>query len=85
MSDDGNVPELRHLHGNVLHEHPGGNEPHDHGPQRHPMPVLRVILIILLVLGGLRIIGNEMSRNNPPAACQVFGGQWSVWSGWRCG
>lgn len=93
MTGNGNVPELRHYHGVILHDHPGGDVPHDHGPDGQVQPrqivsafnVIYAILLALIVLGGLWVIHNELARSNPPAACQLFGGQWSIWSGWRCG
>lgn len=47
--------------------------------------VIQVVLIVLAVLLGVRVIGNEMSRSNPPASCQILGGSWSIWDGWHCG
>jgi hypothetical protein len=44
------------------------------------------ILIALAVLaGGVRLWDNITSKPNPPAACQLFGGQWTIWGGWSCG
>lgn len=25
------------------------------------------------------------AKDSPPIACQLSGGQWSLWSGWSCG
>lgn len=39
---------------------------------------------VLLALAVWHVGGNLLARNSPPAACQVFGGHWSLVSGWRC-
>ena len=34
---------------------------------------------------GIRVAVNEVARSSPPAECQLLGGTWNVWDGWRCG
>lgn len=48
-------------------------------------PVIIPLLAVLLVWGVLHVIGNVAARQDPPAACQIFGGHWGIWSGWSCG
>jgi hypothetical protein len=46
-----------------------------------------VVAILIVVLGlyvGYRVYENEAARAYPPPACEVFGGSWSTWDGWRC-
>jgi hypothetical protein len=33
---------------------------------------------------GAWLVYNEMNKENPPGACQLFGGSWSLWTGWHC-
>ena len=40
--------------------------------------------IILGLYGCARIYINEQAKNNPPASCQLLGGHWDIWKGWRC-
>lgn len=42
------------------------------------------LALALLVYGQLRIYGNVIARESPPAACQLLGGTWGIWDGWRC-
>lgn len=85
---EGRMSELRHFHGTVLHEHNDGHLPHNHGPApRRPvrLSVPVVIVIVLLILGGLHEMSVFASKSNPPASCQLLGGQWNVLTGWHCG
>lgn len=49
------------------------------------MKLTAVVLTVLAVLLLLRVMGNEAAKGSPPVACQLLGGQWTLWSGWRCG
>jgi hypothetical protein len=42
-------------------------------------------IVVLAIAAFVRYGDNELARQDPPAACQVFGGSWSAWSGWTCG
>jgi hypothetical protein len=44
-----------------------------------------VIVLVACVCIGLKIAPNLEARNSPPLSCQLLGGSWSLWSGWRCG
>jgi hypothetical protein len=35
--------------------------------------------VVMFSLGGI-----AATRDRPPAACQQYGGRFSVWSGWHC-
>jgi len=53
------------------------------------LPPLRVMVAVMigalvLIYVVQRIQGNEQVKNTPPAACQLMGGTWSWWDGWRC-
>ena len=79
--------ETRHLHGTTLHDHPGGNIPHDHPSKSSGTRTFLIVLVagLLLACGFIRIAENEAAKNSPPGACQLMGGSWNFWDGWRCG
>ena len=62
---------------------------HPPGPQylhsRTGLTVGGVILIVLAVWAAIHVISAETSKDSPPAACQLIGGHWDIWNGWRCG
>jgi hypothetical protein len=45
-------------------------------------------LFLSLAVAGCAVMfslgGVEATRDHPPAACQQYGGHFSVWSGWHC-
>jgi len=47
------------------------------------------IIALLAILAGLWIAYHpyhaETTKNQPPVACELFGGQWDLWHGWTCG
>lgn len=43
------------------------------------------IVVVLLALFAWARVQNLEARDNPPVACQLLGGSWSLWSGWSCG
>lgn len=43
-----------------------------------------LVALVMVVYGYLRVSGNAAQRGNVPAACQLFGGHWSLWNGWQC-
>jgi hypothetical protein len=49
----------------------------------------KATLIGLAILLGIWVIWHpiaaESQKGNPPLTCQLFGGQWNLWSGWHCG
>lgn len=49
------------------------------------MKVFWSVVAVLAILGALRIAANEIAYSKPPLSCQVLGGNWTIWSGWRCG
>lgn len=48
-------------------------------------PVIIVGLFMVFIWAGLHVMQNIDARDYPPAACQLFGGHWGIWSGWSCG
>lgn len=50
---------------------------------------MREVLAAAIILAGLFIGWHVLPalavRDNPPLACQIAGGSWSLWDGWRCG
>jgi hypothetical protein len=48
------------------------------------MSWIRAVLLALALVIGYRIVPALLSAGSPPAACQLTGGHWSLWSGWRC-
>lgn len=49
------------------------------------MKALVIIGVVLVVIYGLaRVEFNESVKHNPPETCQLLGGTWTVWDGWRC-
>lgn len=43
------------------------------------------VLIGLVIMWGVVHVVNAVGvRNDPPAACQLLGGSWNIWSGWSC-
>lgn len=47
--------------------------------------ILCVIAVLLVLFVAAHVLPAIVSRSNPPVMCQVFGGHWSIWNGWRCG
>ena len=47
-------------------------------------PLVLFMIVFLVAFSLIRIAVNEQNKSNPPAACQVFGGQWTIWEGWKC-
>lgn len=56
--------------------------------------VKRETVVILAVAGAVLVIilavfahvaSNEAARSHPPLTCELFGGSWNIWDGWRCG
>lgn len=53
---------------------------------KRALAIVAVCLVSLWVLeAGVRVLHDEAVRNDPPPACQLLGGSWSIWSGWTCG
>jgi hypothetical protein len=49
------------------------------------MRTLAAGLVILFTLWVAFHVGAaELAKDNPPLACQLAGGTWSIWSGWQC-
>lgn len=46
---------------------------------------LGIVLAVIVAIVVVKVSGNLLSHGSPPASCQLLGGQWSLWSGWRCG
>jgi hypothetical protein len=44
-----------------------------------------LIAILLAAFVAAHVINAEMSKNSPPVSCQLLGGHWDIWNGWRCG
>src|ERR1700743_11387 len=53
--------------------------------ERQPPGFLQIVIAVLVVLACLHEVSVWASRDSPPAACQEFGGQWSIFTGWHCG
>jgi hypothetical protein len=48
--------------------------------------VLAIIAGIVLGLFIMLRIGHALEmRHYPPITCQLAGGHWDLWNGWRCG
>jgi len=47
--------------------------------------VASVLAIVVLLYGSVRVAVNVQAEHSPPAMCQLFGGSWNFWNGWRCG
>lgn len=45
---------------------------------------MALVLVIAAVWAIFHVMGNLNAKPNPPAACQLWGGHWTLWSGWRC-
>jgi hypothetical protein len=56
-------------------------------PGREPLGawIFAGIAIIVGLWFAAHVMGAALTRDNPPAACQVLGGTWSAWNGWSCG
>lgn len=56
------------------------------------LPTFRRLRPLIFVMAGVlvlfyvvqRVQSNESVRHDPPAACQLVGGTWNWWDGWRC-
>jgi len=46
--------------------------------------LITIAIILALLLGGLRLWDNWNARQSPPIACQLLGGHWNLWDGWKC-
>lgn len=44
-----------------------------------------MILIMVALFIGYHLVSAQISKPNPPAACQLWGGSWNFWNGWSCG
>ena len=43
-----------------------------------------IILVGIILCGVVRVCGNDQGKHSPPAACQLAGGTWNIFDGWRC-
>ena len=43
-----------------------------------------IILVGIILWGVVRVCGNDQGKHSPPAACQLAGGTWNIFDGWRC-
>lgn len=55
------------------------------GREGHGAGIAGIVVAVLLALGLWHEAGVLASRDSPPAACQEFGGQWGIFTGWHCG
>jgi hypothetical protein len=46
--------------------------------------LIAVCIVLVLAYGFLRVAANWSQRGNEPSACQLMGGHWGFWDGWRC-
>jgi uncharacterized membrane protein YadS len=62
-----------------------GKPQEDKPPKRRHSPwfILAVVAVVLFV--GYHVLEAEATKSTPPAACQLLGGHWNIWGGWRCG
>jgi len=44
-----------------------------------------VVALVLVAWALIRVETNIHAKAAPPAACQLLGGTWNIWDGWRCG
>jgi hypothetical protein len=43
------------------------------------------LAILAAVFIAWHVVPALAAKDNPPLACQLAGGHWSIWSGWQCG
>jgi len=43
------------------------------------------LLILLGLFAAWHVVPALVAKDSPPVACQLAGGQWSIWNGWTCG
>ena len=54
--------------------------------------ILRIVMIVFIsflavivaLYGIVHVANAQVTKNNPPAACQLLGGSWNFWDGWTC-
>jgi hypothetical protein len=46
--------------------------------------IVHALVIAVAVFVIAHVASAETSKDNPPAACQLSGGHWDIWNGWRC-
>lgn len=54
--------------------------------RREAIVVLAAIALVVIAGGviALKLYHAQSTRNYPPPACELFGGTWDSWNGWRC-
>ena len=75
--------ETRHYHGRKFHDHSGGEAAHDHA-RPWKWIALGIVLAVLVLMAVTHVISAMETHDSPPAACQLLGGSWNLWNGWRC-
>lgn len=75
-----------------LHEErnlPGSSYPDQARTEQGNRRILGVLVAVMVAIFALYIAAHVvpavMVRDSPPLACQIAGGQWSIWNGWACG
>jgi hypothetical protein len=43
------------------------------------------LLILAALIAAWHVLPALAAKDTPPAACQLFGGEWNLWNGWNCG
>lgn len=54
-------------------------------PFRGGCLIAALLIVFIAVYVGSHVLSAESSKGSPPAACQLVGGHWDLWNGWRCG
>jgi hypothetical protein len=45
----------------------------------------RAVPVLVILYVAFHVIPALIAKGNPPLACQLLSGHWSIWGGWRCG
>jgi hypothetical protein len=53
-------------------------------PKNPVKTLVSLVLVIIVLIVGIRVYSNYQAKDNPPASCQLLGGTWNIWDGWRC-
>jgi hypothetical protein len=52
--------------------------------QRKHREVFAACLILIALFVAWHVVPALVVKDDPPLACQLDGGQWSIWTGWTC-
>ena len=46
--------------------------------------ITAVVVIVITLWIAWHPLHAQLTKGSPPAACQLWGGTWNIWSGWQC-